>query len=83
MCGECIVGTTGGICPVTRCPKGLRNGPCGGANKGKCEIDPERDCAWALIYKKLKELGQLGNIRTTGKARDYSKEKNYILINKR
>ncbi len=83
MCGECIVGTTGGICPVTRCPKGLRNGPCGGANKGKCEIDPERDCAWSLIYKKLKELGQLENIRTTGKVRDYSKLKNYILINKR
>ncbi|MFA5271385.1 MAG: methylenetetrahydrofolate reductase C-terminal domain-containing protein [Candidatus Omnitrophota bacterium] len=82
MCGECIVGTTGGICPVTRCPKGLRNGPCGGANKGKCEVDPERDCAWVRIYKKLKELGQLENIRTTGKVRDYSKLKNYILINK-
>jgi ferredoxin len=83
MCGECIVGTTGGICPVTRCPKGLRNGPCGGSNKGKCEIDPERDCVWALIYKKLKELGQLENIRTINKVRDHSKEKNYILINKR
>lgn len=83
MCGECIVGTTGGICPVTRCPKGLRNGPCGGANKGKCEIDRDRDCAWILIYKKLKELGQLDNMRAISKARDYSIATKYVLINKR
>ncbi len=83
MCGECIVGVTGGICPVTRCPKGLRNGPCGGTNRGKCEVDPDRDCVWVLIYNKLKELGQPGNRGTTVTARDYSKERKYILINKR
>lgn len=83
MCGECLIGITGGICPVTRCPKGLRNGPCGGVNKGKCEVDPERDCVWVLISNKLKELGQLGNMEIIGKTRDYSKEKNYILVNKR
>ena len=83
LCGECILGITGGICPVTRCPKGLRNGPCGGVNKGKCEVDPDRDCAWVLIYNKLKELGQLGNMGITGKTRDYKNEKNYVLINKR
>ncbi|MBU0503051.1 MAG: methylenetetrahydrofolate reductase C-terminal domain-containing protein [Candidatus Omnitrophota bacterium] len=83
MCGECIVGVTGGICPVTRCPKGLRSGPCGGVNKGKCEVDPERDCAWVLIYNRLKELGQLGNMGIAGKTRDYSNERNYILVNKR
>jgi len=83
LCGECIIGITGGICPVTRCPKGLRNGPCGGVNKGKCEVDSERDCVWVLISNKLKELGQLGNMEIISKARDYSKEKNYILVNKR
>ena len=51
--------------------------------KGKCEVDPERDCVWVLIYSKLKELGQLGNMETTGKARDDSNERNYVLINKR
>ncbi len=83
MCGECIVGVTGGICPVTRCPKGLRSGPCGGVNKEKCEVDPDRDCAWVLIYNRLKELGQLGNMGIAGKTRDYSNERNYILVNKR
>ena len=83
LCGECIIGITGGICPVTRCPKGLRNGPCGGVNKGKCEVDSERDCVWVLISNKLKELGQLGNMEIISKARDYSQEKNYILVNKR
>jgi len=83
LCGECIIGITGGICPVTQCPKGLRNGPCGGVNKGKCEVNSERDCVWVLISNKLKELGQLGNIEIISKARDYSQEKNYILVNKR
>jgi len=83
MCGECVIGTTGGICPVTRCPKGLRSGPCGGVNKGKCEVDPDRDCVWALIYNKLKEFGKFDNVRLTGKARDYSNERNYVLVNKR
>jgi len=83
MCGECLIGLTGGICPVTQCPKGLRNGPCGGANKGKCEVDSELDCVWVLIYNKLKEFGPLGNMEITSKARDYSSEKNYVLINKR
>ncbi|MFA4992524.1 MAG: methylenetetrahydrofolate reductase C-terminal domain-containing protein [Candidatus Omnitrophota bacterium] len=83
MCGECIIGTTGGICPVTRCPKGLRNGPCGGVNRGKCEVDPERDCVWTLIYNRLKEVGRLENMEAIGKVRDYRTEKNYVLINKR
>ncbi|MBU1853759.1 MAG: methylenetetrahydrofolate reductase C-terminal domain-containing protein, partial [Candidatus Omnitrophica bacterium] len=56
MCGDCILNITGGICPVTRCPKALLNGPCGGSNKGKCEVDKEKDCAWILIYNRLKEL---------------------------
>ena len=59
QCGTCIIGETGGICPVTNCHKGLVNGPCGGTNHGKCEIDSDKDCAWTLIYNRLSELGQL------------------------
>jgi ferredoxin len=58
-CGECILASTGGICPVARCSKRMLNGPCGGSVKGKCEIDREIDCGWQLIYERLKELGQL------------------------
>jgi ferredoxin len=53
-CGQCILGLTGGICPIARCSKQLLNGPCGGSSKGKCEVDPAIDCAWQLIYDKLK-----------------------------
>ncbi len=56
-CGECILGITGGICPVARCAKRLLNGPCGGSSRGKCEISPDVDCAWQLIWERLKALG--------------------------
>jgi ferredoxin len=52
-CHQCYLGITGGICPVTMCPKGLLNGPCCGMVHGKCEVDPERDCAWVMIYERL------------------------------
>lgn len=71
QCGTCILGETGGICPVTSCHKGLVNGPCGGTNDGKCEIDNAKDCAWTLIYDRLKELGRLDSMRTFQKARDH------------
>ena len=58
-CGSCILGLTGGICPIARCSKQLLNGPCGGSSGGKCEIDPDIDCAWQLIYDKLKGQGRL------------------------
>ncbi len=58
-CGACILGLTGGICPIARCSKQLLNGPCGGSAKGKCEVSPEIDCAWQLIYDKLKAQGRL------------------------
>jgi ferredoxin len=61
-CGNCILEKTGGICPVTRCSKSNFNGPCGGSSRGKCEIDSEVDCAWQLIYDRLKELGQLDRL---------------------
>ncbi len=57
MCGQCNVFMFGGICPLARCPKGLLNGPCGGAMEGKCEVD-ERSCAWDEIHERLKKLGK-------------------------
>jgi ferredoxin len=61
-CGECVIGYTGGICPVTRCAKGLFNGPCGGVRDGKCEVSDEINCAWFDIYSRLKEQNRLENI---------------------
>jgi ferredoxin len=58
-CSDCVLAETGGICPVTMCAKGLVNGPCGGARHGKCEVDPEKDCAWTLIYNRLEKIGRL------------------------
>ncbi|MDP3143155.1 MAG: methylenetetrahydrofolate reductase C-terminal domain-containing protein [Candidatus Omnitrophota bacterium] len=72
-CGDCVLEATGGICPLTRCSKGLLNGPCGGVNKGKCEVDKERDCAWVLIYKELEKTGKLDKFRQIQPAKDYSK----------
>lgn len=71
-CGNCILGETGGICPVTRCSKSLFNGPCGGSQDGKCEIDPEVECGWQLIYDRLKELGQLDKLEKVLPAKDWS-----------
>jgi ferredoxin len=58
-CGQCILASTGGICPISRCSKRMLNGPCGGSERGKCEVSPDTDCGWHLIYERLKELGQL------------------------
>ena len=58
MCGDCILGSTGGICPITHCAKSLVNGPCGGQKNGKCEVNPENDCAWIKIYNRLVAIGQ-------------------------
>ncbi len=63
QCGHCVIGCTAGICPITACHKHLLNGPCGGTNNGKCEADKTKDCAWTLIYERLKEQGRLGLMR--------------------
>ena len=70
-CGNCQLGWTGGICPVTMCAKGLLNGPCGGSRNGKCEVDIENDCAWILIYYKLKEQNKLDNLLKIREPRNY------------
>jgi ferredoxin len=72
-CGECVLNETGGICPVTKCAKSLLNGPCGGAENGKCEVDRDRDCAWTVIYNRLKALGELDALSVYKEPKDYAK----------
>jgi hypothetical protein len=74
MCGECTVWEFGGICPVSQCPKGLLNGPCGGAMEGKCEVD-ERTCAWDEIYERQTKLGKLENLGNIHEPKDHSRKK--------
>jgi len=62
-CGECRLEETGGICPITRCTKGILNGPCAGTKNGKCEANKDIDCAWVLIYNRLERLQQLEKMR--------------------
>ena len=62
-CGQCLLSLTGGICPVSQCAKGLLNGPCGGSLDGRCEVEPERECAWARIYERLAGQGRLETLR--------------------
>lgn len=58
-CGDCVLGLTGGVCPIARCSKSLLNGPCGGSSGGKCEIDAEVECGWQLIYDRMAALNSL------------------------
>ena len=67
FCGDCVLGKTGGICPITQCAKSLMNGPCGGQKNGKCEVDPENPCAWIEIYKRLQATGELEKLTQTRK----------------
>ena len=71
QCGQCVLGETAGICPLTACHKRLLNGPCGGTNNGKCEVDKEKDCAWTLIYQRLREQGRLDLMRQYYPPRNY------------
>jgi len=73
LCGECILHQTGGICPIIRCSKSLLNGPCGGSQGGKCEVNPDLPCAWQLIYDRLKALGKLDLLLEIRPPKDWSK----------
>jgi len=83
LCGKCILDKTGGICPVTSCPKGLLNGPCGGTNEGKCEVSPDLECAWVKIYNRMKRIDQLDQMRKIVEPKDWSAHKNPMNINVR
>lgn len=71
-CGNCVLADYGGICPITICAKSLINGPCGGSKGGKCEASNEKDCAWVLIYNRLKKQNRLDNIFKIFTPKDYS-----------
>jgi hypothetical protein len=75
-CGQCILSTTGGICPIARCAKRMLNGPCGGSENGKCEISilVGRDvpCGWHLIFERLKTLGQLDRFCYPSEDKDWT-----------
>ncbi len=71
-CGNCILHLTGGICPIARCTKSLMNGPCGGTDKGKCEISQDVDCGWYLIVERMKQLGKLESLVEIQPPRDWS-----------
>lgn len=70
LCAECVLDETGGLCPVTLCPKGLLNGPCGGAKDKKCEVDKDIECVWISIYERLSDFGQLEKMRKIYPAKD-------------
>jgi hypothetical protein len=70
-CGDCRLAETAGVCPITRCTKGILNGPCAGTKNGKCEANKDMDCAWILIYERLEKLQQLDKIRRYYPARNY------------
>jgi hypothetical protein len=73
LCGECIIEFSGGLCPMTLCAKSLLNGPCGGAEDGRCEVDPERDCGWILIYERLQKLGRLELLEPYQKPKNHAR----------
>jgi len=72
QCGNCVLATTAGICPLVRCAKSLLNGPCGGSVDGKCEVSPDIPCAWQLIYDRLAALGKLDELEEIVPLRDWS-----------
>ena len=72
QCGECYLNITGGICPLTACSKGLVNGQCGGAKNGKCEVDPNMDCGWERIQKRLAQIGRLDALKVPIQIRNYA-----------
>jgi len=74
-CGDCILGITGGICPIARCSKQLLNGPCGGSQRGVCEVNPETPCAWQLIWERAEKLGRVEQLLAIQPPKDWSKSR--------
>jgi ferredoxin len=72
LCGDCRLNDTGGVCPVTVCPKGMINGPCGGMEDGNCEVDNNNRCVWVTIYERLERQGRVENLDRSTSTRDFS-----------
>ena len=75
QCGECYLNLTGGICPITACSKSLVNGQCGGSKNGKCEVDPNMECGWERIYRRLEAVGRLDALKCPVQLRNYATDK--------
>ena len=72
QCGQCYLNLTGGICPITACSKSLINGQCGGAKNGMCEVDPNMECGWERIQKRLAQIGRLDALKCPVQVRNYA-----------
>ena len=72
QCGQCYLNLTGGICPITACSKSLVNGQCGGAKNGMCEVDPNMECGWERIYRRLAQIGRLDALKCPIQVRNYA-----------
>ena len=72
QCGQCYLNLTGGICPITACSKGLLNGQCGGAKNGKCEVNPNMECGWERITRRLQQIGRTDVLKCPVQLRDYA-----------
>ena len=72
QCGECFLNLTGGICPITASSKSLVNGQCGGSKNGKCEVDPNMECGWERIYRRLAQVGRLDALKCPVQVRNYA-----------
>ncbi|OGQ94619.1 MAG: hypothetical protein A2521_06245 [Deltaproteobacteria bacterium RIFOXYD12_FULL_57_12] len=70
-CGNCILHLTGGLCPVARCAKSLMNGPCGGSQNARCEINPNVDCVWQLIHDRLGRINRAEQMLQIAPIRDW------------
>ena len=77
QCGECFLNLTGGICPLTACSKSRVNGQCGGAKDGKCEVDPNMECGWERIQKRLAKIGRLDALKCPVQLRNYAIDEEY------
>lgn len=79
-CGNCLLGLTAGICPVTMCAKSLFNGPCGGTNGESCEINKDQPCAWYMIYERLKAQNRLDEIKNISPINDWRNQTPQTLV---
>jgi 5-methyltetrahydrofolate--homocysteine methyltransferase len=72
MCGNCLLQETAFICPM-ECPKGLRNGPCGGSTPEGCYVDPSRPCIWHRIYERAERMGRTHRVMEVLPPLDWSR----------